>query len=635
MYILDIGHSIVESLRTFLFSIFEALLNAIITIYDLFMKVAEQRLFDTETIQSLYGRIGLILGLFMIFRLTFSAIEYLIDPDTMLDKQKGMGNIVKKVVIVVVLLGSIHFIFNKAYQLQTILLSGENNLIAKIFFNKSGDEAAEDNESLGPQLSWTIFSSFFTINEEACNKSDECEGIRILIDPDDPNDEAEIYNDLKVGLGFGHAYKYINEDLNEDYNWTINFEWFFGIITAALILWTLLIYLIQIGIRCIQLAYLEIIAPIPIMMYLTPKGDEKLKKWGSQCLTTYLDVFIRIAILYFILLAVTEIAKIELGSASDNGLSIKIVLIIALFMFAKKVPDLIKEIFPSMGGKASLDLGIKSPKQAWNDMKSIPILGLGASAIGYGVNKGYKAYKAKHDEVKNARRQARQDLKDYNRLEKLGAKLHADYGDNLPSSVFSSNEYRKSYENVANAKEEAKKTERALENAQADFTAAYNSTGPDREARIARARENYDNAKRENKAAQTRLDIAKQHHEHMKKIHYKDAKIEDAYNHYRDLHPSGSTSQQTSQQNSQPTRATRQYEEPIGPLTVEQAVDILNNPNSSESELEMADSMMDSIRNDRLQRENDLNWAAQTVNDPNASEADIDRALNILDNYKK
>ena len=374
MYILDIGHSIVESLRTFVFSIFEALLNAIIIIYDLFIKVAEQRLFDTEIIQDLYGRIGLILGLFMIFRLTFSAIEYLIDPDTMLDKQKGMGNIVKKVLIVVVLLGSIHFVFNKAYQLQTILLSGENNLIAKIFFNKSGDEVTEDNESLGIQLSWTIFSSFFTINEEVCNKSDLCGGLRIILDPEDPNVTAEIYNDLKAGLGFKLAYKYINEDLNEDYNWTINFEWFFGIVTAVLILWTLLIYLLQIGVRCIQLAYLEIIAPIPIMMYLNPKGDEKLKKWGSQCLTTYLDVFIRIAILYFILLAVTMISKIELGSASDSGLSIKIILIIALFMFAKKVPDLIKEIFPSMGGAGGFSFGIGMPKE----VKGLATFGLGA-----------------------------------------------------------------------------------------------------------------------------------------------------------------------------------------------------------------------------------------------------------------
>lgn len=537
MYILDIGHSIVESLRTFVFSIFEALLNAIIIIYDLFMKVAEQRLFDTETIQSLYGRIGLILGLFMIFRLTFSAIEYLIDPDTMLDKQKGMGNIVKKVVIVVVLLGSIHFVFNKAYQLQTILLSGENNLIAKIFFNKSGDEAAEDNETFGIQLSWTIFSSFFTINEEVCNKSDECEGIRIILEPKDPNDKPELYNDLKAGLGFRLAYKYINEDLNEDYNWTINFEWFFGIITAVLILWTLLIYLIQIGIRCIQLAYLEIIAPIPIMMYLTPKGDEKLKKWGSQCLTTYLDVFIRIAILYFILLAVTMISKIELGSASDSGLSIKIILIIALFMFAKKVPDLIQEIFPSMGGKASLDLGIKSPKQAWNDMKSIPILGLGASAIGYGVNKGYKAYKTKHDDIKKAKVQARRDLKNDNKLDKLGSDLHKKYGDNLPDTAFASNDYRKSYNAVVSAKNEVKKTEAALENAQAEFTAAYNSTGPNREARIAAARANYDNAKKQDKAAQTRLEMAKKHHDNQKRIHAKDARIEDAYKHYGDLHP--------------------------------------------------------------------------------------------------
>lgn len=33
----------------------------------------------------------------------------------------------------------------------------------------------------------------------------------------------------------------------------------------------------QVGVRLLQLAYLQIIAPIPIAMYITPKGEENLK----------------------------------------------------------------------------------------------------------------------------------------------------------------------------------------------------------------------------------------------------------------------------------------------------------------------------------------------------------------------
>ena len=270
------------------------------------------------------------------------------------------------------------------------------------------------------------------------------------------------------------------------------------------------------------------------MMYLTPKGDETLKKWGQQCLTTFLDAFLRIAILYFIILIIGVIRDAGLF---DGGLSKGIVIMLGLFMFVKKAPELIGELFPSMGGKASLGFGIKSPKQAWNDLKSTPVAGLGAAAIGYGVNKGYRAYKTKHDDIKKAKVQARRDLKNDNKLDKLGSDLHKKYGDNLPDTAFASNDYRKSYNAVVSAKNEVKKTEAVLENAQAEFTAAYNSTGPNREARIAAARANYDNAKKQDKAAQTRLEMAKKHHDNQKRIHAKDARIEDAYKHYGDLHP--------------------------------------------------------------------------------------------------
>ena len=596
MYILleiahDIGHAVVEALRSVSFSLFEALLNAINTIYELFMLVATQNLFDADTVSKIYTRIGLVLGLFMIFRLTFYAIEYLINPDSMSDKQKGMGNVVKKVLIVVALLGSVHYLFREAYQFQNLLLNDENNLIAKIVLGNSSTSSAEEGSTnSGKELSWTIFRSFYLINNEGCsNNPTNCEIAKEALSKESPDG---IYYDLTVReLGFTQAYEFLNVDEGEEYKWLISFDWFFGLLTSIFILWILLIYLIQVGIRCIQLAYLEIIAPIPIMMYLTPKGDDTLKKWSIQCLTTYLDVFLRLAVIYFIIIAINAIREANLIS-EDGGISVGIVLIIALFLFAKKVPDLIHEIFPSLGSKASLDFGIKSPKQAWNDLKNVPVLGLGAKGIGYGVNKGYKAYKTKHDEVAKIRKQARTDLKDYNEKNKLGRALHEKYGDNLPAGVFNSKEYRDSYSAVSAAKSKAKETEATLENARAEFSAAYNSSGPDRESRIAAARENLENAKKQDKAAQTRLERAKQHHEHMKKIHANDAKIEDAYKHYGDLNPTFSSSYQDNH------------------ATLSQA---------TPSQSPQATPQMD------------LNTAASIMSDPNASLDDQIRAAEALD----
>ena len=140
MYTLDIlgiGNSIREAGRTIALALFDTLLRLIAALYDLFNMIASHRLFDDNVIQTIYTRVGLVLGLFMVFRLTFSAIEYLINPDNITDKQKGIGNIIKKVLIVVILLGSVHFLFNTAYSFQDLLLNDENNVISKVILGNS------------------------------------------------------------------------------------------------------------------------------------------------------------------------------------------------------------------------------------------------------------------------------------------------------------------------------------------------------------------------------------------------------------------------------------------------------------------------------------------------------------------
>lgn len=408
MYIIDlwsdVKYSILVAIKTLFLDLCSAVYKLIVYTFDIFFTLGEAKILDDPTIQGIYTRIGLILGLFMIFRLTFAGIQYLIDPDTMLDKQKGIGNIVKKVLLVVLLLGSTQYIFKKAYELQHLII--EDNVLSRIILQESGTP-----ESKGGELAYQIFIPFFQPNDAVinyCNKDGNCNNdsnnYEYCISQVKPQSEDTVlkFDFQQTPPDMRIAYMCLSESIDlpidgskkTSKEFIINFEGFVALAVAIVVLWTIMTYTIQVGVRAMQLAYLQLIAPIPIMMYLTPKGDETLKKWGQQCATTFFDFFIRAAIFYFIILVInaleTATLQIDYNKSWALGyLYMKVVLIIALLTFAKKVPALLKEIFPSMGGAASFDFGIKSPKKAISD---IPIVGgMANKAIGHMGNMGKKA----------------------------------------------------------------------------------------------------------------------------------------------------------------------------------------------------------------------------------------------------
>lgn len=640
----DVNNGVLAALRMLLLKLCEPIYSLIVFCFDIFEDFGELRLFEgSDTISMIYNRIGLILGLFMVFRITFTAIEYLVDPDKILDSKQGIGNIIKKVLIVVILLGSTRYIFNFAFDLQSRLI--ESDVVGNLILGPSYIE--ENKYSAGTNLAWFTFTQFYTLNDRA-KDDNNYENCRIMLESGngiEANSGGSIYNDFHDNHKFNNAEYCLNLKTSDKYSIDsnvkekqelniIDFNGFICLAVGAILLWIIMTYTVQVAVRVFQLAYLELIAPIPIMMYLMPNGDEKLKKWAQQCLTTFLDFFIRLAIMDFIILvsnALVELEDTDSMLVTFNKLSswgsgyVKIILIIALFAFVKKVPELLKELFPSTGGAASFGFGIKSPKTVWDAWKSTPILGAGAKAIGWGHNqikKPIQANKEKRAEIKKVRKQAKTDARDYAMKDKVGKNLYDRYGNALPSSAFSSKKYQESYEAVAAAKAETKETERALENAQAEFSAAYNSTGADREERIAAARANYDNAKKQDRAAQTRLEMAKNNHEHMKKIYDKDAKIEDAYKHYADLHPA---LEQPTSLSAAPTTSSRQT------IDLPTAAQIVNDSNASYDEQIRAAEELDAAAKERVKKENRLNEAAQTINNPNASAAEQERAAKILD----
>lgn len=390
---LGIGRAIEHGFRTLIFILCDGVYRLIYLTFYIFEKLGSARII--EDTQGIVNRISLIIGLFMVFRVTFAFVQYIVDPDAMLDKKKGAANIIKKIIISIVLLGSTSTLFNLAFKAQDLII--DNQIIGKIIFNSSSSNGydsdslystPENSSTFGGRLSAEVFSAFYRLNPEASPKDSDQEDCKTWLTNDDGNSGySKLKEKIAQNKGALSGYKNspaaicLNEqDSSDEYIVDFDAGGFLALAFGIAVLYTIFIFTIQVGVRVIQLAYLQIIAPIPIIMYITPKGDEQLKKWGQQCSTTFLDFFMRCTIIYFAILVIQNIWEtgfigklLSAGTESSNGwetMYVGVIMIIAVLTFAKKVPNLIKEIFPSLGGAAGFDYGLSFKKQVVEPLKA-------------------------------------------------------------------------------------------------------------------------------------------------------------------------------------------------------------------------------------------------------------------------
>ena len=59
---------------------------------------------NTEFVKTLYTRVYVLLSVFMVFKLSFSFLKYLVSPDAMTDKEQGVGKLVGRIVTMIVML---------------------------------------------------------------------------------------------------------------------------------------------------------------------------------------------------------------------------------------------------------------------------------------------------------------------------------------------------------------------------------------------------------------------------------------------------------------------------------------------------------------------------------------------------
>ena len=343
----DITSIISDSFRGIIFFLCESVYSLIIYALKLFMYVGTARPLQTDIVELIYKRIWLILGIFMLFRLTFTFIQMLVSPSMILDSDKGVGSIIKKIILIIILLAITPTLFKEAYVLQSKIV--ESDIISRIILGTSNSSI----DNYGPQFSHMLFSSFY-YKEPSVNYSG---GICT-----DNFYEHGLPEQIYETNSISYASNCLNEKSGEKY--VTHFDGITALLVGGFVLWVLVMYVVTLGMRVAKLAFLEIIAPIPIISHLTPGKQTPLSKWGKQCLMTFLDLFVRITIISFALLLIIQLSEsniddlLGVDATIDESLVIwvKIVIILGILLFAKKAPDLIKEIFPGLGG-AGLDLG--------------------------------------------------------------------------------------------------------------------------------------------------------------------------------------------------------------------------------------------------------------------------------------
>lgn len=362
------------------------------SLYDLIFQISSVQVFDNASLAAFANRITVILSIFMIFKLSLSFLNYIVNPDAMTDKSKGFSKLIQNIAVALVLLVSYQFLFDKAMELQQKIV--DNNTIPKLIIGSVGKNVKNSST-----ISFPLFSAFVVPNNDILYSTSTdpnltgCRSYSRYIEGSKPSATCDLWgagyqdnvatDNSTVGTNTNTQMDYIVE--HQDTNALLDFllrikkgdifafdyKFIISTICGAFAALVLLSFCMDVAVRIIKLYFLRLIAPIPIISYIDPiKGEGIFKKWLSNVGKTYADLFIRLIAIFFAIFIIQQVS-VNMGNLKDfNGNPIEnplviLFIIIGALMFAKQFPKLIQDITGiSLDGKMQLNPFKKISEQA-------------------------------------------------------------------------------------------------------------------------------------------------------------------------------------------------------------------------------------------------------------------------------
>ena len=398
------------------FSVFDGIGATLLgVVYKVFYVVANATIIKGDVIKVFYSRIQLIIGILMIFKLSLSILNIIINPDLVKDQKNGPGKMVTRIVTALFMLTLVipinipdatsnslnayindHGIFfGVLYKAQDAILS--ENILAKLILGTTagGISTDEDDDTngmnvnnlsdVGNAMASTVLRVFVRINVKddtapPCEDSETCEN---TICPgevyeshyaEDNVDPHVILNHINDSCGSGSSERY-----------AFGYTPFVGSIVMIVMTIIIIGFTLDVAVRAIKLAVLRLVAPVPIISYINPpkQGGGAFDNWTKTLMSTYIDLFVRLAIIYFGLFLIQILMEggLDILGSNAKGFSFTygvayIFILLGVLVFMKQAPQFLKDIL-GIKGKPMGNVGLSS------------LLGGTAMAIGGGGLAGF------------------------------------------------------------------------------------------------------------------------------------------------------------------------------------------------------------------------------------------------------
>lgn len=381
---------ILDVIRQLLYGLDRTIYELVNILYNLFVYVSNLTLFNSADFEKFSNKIYLILGIVMLFKIAFSLISLFANPDNFTDSNKGVTGIVKRIIVSLVVITFIPTVFQTAYRIQSIILNDNiigNFLLGGIAKDGTQSDSTISNEiqkNAGKMIAFDVLSAFY-YPEPFVFKHDQ-EGKLSVTDDENGNKSYELNVELSSeacsrNLSNGKVtedcdgrlyYKIVNETysiydygafiMKEDNDtgiYAMHYMFLISTVAGIAVAWIFLGFCIDVAVRSVKLSVLQLIAPIPVFSYIDPsKGEKIFKSWYETCISTYLSLFMRLILIYFVIYICYIIGSsghgilqfdangvagtIEGGGPTGIG---KCLIYIGLLMFAKDAPELFSQMF--------------------------------------------------------------------------------------------------------------------------------------------------------------------------------------------------------------------------------------------------------------------------------------------------
>ena len=283
-------------------------------VYQVFYMITEVNLFDYDgAIGKLTERIYVVFGVVMLFVFAYNILLLLADPDKLNGKNNALSSIAKNTVISLVLVALLPTIFEYMYAIQYRVLS--TNLIGNVILGGTSSAATSETDaravlkSAGAKVSTTIFSTFYhPITEDGSDISpSDC--------VDSNNKASSLCQDYMYAMNTatitGDISKFVRNDTLEVglVNGKMRYLYIISSLCGVAAVYLFASFALDIGLRAVKLAVLQVVAPIPIMLRITKPTGGIFSRWFKEIKDTYVSLFVRLAIIYFAIFSIDMLVE--------------------------------------------------------------------------------------------------------------------------------------------------------------------------------------------------------------------------------------------------------------------------------------------------------------------------------------